>query len=114
MRPISTLHTLVTEVPSTPWSEDFQESDALAHAPRLARVRPQWRRLPGVVQHGFTHFPLELLVYAANVPACMPAPAGTRWLPAHALAGEALPSLMRKVAAHAMGEQQRPVLARRR
>jgi A/G-specific adenine glycosylase len=92
----------MTEVPSTAWSEDFEEGDALADAPRLSRVRPRWRRLPGVVHHGFTHFPLEQTVYIATVPARTTAPAGAHWTPVAELAGEALPNVMRKVLAHAL------------
>ena len=96
----------MTEVPTTPWSHDFDADDALANAPRFARakdirVKPKWRRLPGVVTHVFTHFPLELSVYVAEVAATTPAPAGTRWVPLAELSGEALPNLMRKVLAHA-------------
>jgi A/G-specific adenine glycosylase len=57
--------------------------------------------LPGVVQHGFTHFPLEQSVYVARVPARTQAPAGMRWAALAALADEALPNVMRKVVAHA-------------
>jgi len=49
----------------------------------------------------FTHFPLELSVYVAEVGVDTPAPDGTRWAKISELAGEALPSLMRKVLAHA-------------
>jgi A/G-specific adenine glycosylase len=49
----------------------------------------------------FTHFPLELEVFASLVPPGTPAPAGARWVASADLAGEALPSLMRKVVAHA-------------
>jgi A/G-specific adenine glycosylase len=55
-----------------------------------------------VVRHVFTHFPLELTVYAADLPASASAPQGARWVKISELAGEALPSLMRKVAAHAL------------
>ena len=72
-------------------------------APRLARAQPKWRRLPGIVTHVFTHFPLELIVYLANVPADTAAPRGMRWVALADLAGEALPNLMRKVVAHALG-----------
>jgi A/G-specific adenine glycosylase len=92
----------MTEVPNTPWTADFDADAALSAAPALARARPQWRRLPGVVSHVFTHFPLELTVYRAQVPAGIPAPEGARWTPLAALGGEALPSLMRKVLAHAL------------
>ncbi len=96
----------MTEVPTTQWSHDFDADDALADAPRFARakgirVTPTWRKLPGVVTHVFTHFPLELTVYVAEVAAATPAPAGTRWVPLAELPSEALPNLMRKVLAHA-------------
>ena len=50
----------------------------------------------------FTHFPLELSVYVADVPARTSAPKETRWVAIAELSGEALPSLMRKVLAHAL------------
>ena len=56
----------------------------------------------GVVRHVFTHFPLELAVYTAELPARTAAPKGARWVKIAELAGEALPSLMRKVVAHAL------------
>jgi A/G-specific adenine glycosylase len=58
--------------------------------------------LRGKVTHVFTHFPLELSVYAAKVPAKARTPKGARWVPLAELSGEALPSLMRKVIAHAL------------
>jgi A/G-specific adenine glycosylase len=61
-----------------------------------------WRRLPGVVTHVFTHFPLELTIYAAAVAAKTKAPKDARWVAIADLAGEALPTLMRKVVAHAL------------
>ena len=91
----------MTEVPTTEWTHDFDQRDALVGAPRLARARPKWRRIPGVVTHVFTHFPLELVVYTATVAANTPAPAGMRWVALAELAGEALPNVMRKVVAHA-------------
>ena len=45
----------------------FSEA-ALAAAPQL-NGKPRWRRLAGVVTHVFTHFPLELTVFTATVPA---------------------------------------------
>jgi A/G-specific adenine glycosylase len=93
----------MTEVPTTEWLADFDQSDALKNAPRFAaNKRVAWRRLFGVVRHVFTHFPLELTVYAADLPASASAPQGARWVKISELAGEALPSLMRKVAAHAL------------
>jgi A/G-specific adenine glycosylase len=98
----------MTEVPTTEWTHDFDADAALHEAPRLKRARPRWRRLPGVVSHVFTHFPLELVVYRAQLAAGAIAPAGARWIALTDLDGEALPSLMRKVMAHAAGESIRP------
>jgi A/G-specific adenine glycosylase len=95
----------MTEVPTTPWTHDFDVEAALLEAPRLKRAQPRWRRLPGVVRHVFTHFPLELVVYRAQCPGDAIAPPGARWIALKALGGEALPSLMRKVVAHALGER---------
>jgi A/G-specific adenine glycosylase len=94
----------MTEVPNTQWTHDFDGGEALRQAPRLGRGKPKWRRLPGVVSHVFTHFPLELVVYRAEIPLRASAPADTRWIPLAQLDREALPSLMRKVVAHAAGD----------
>jgi A/G-specific adenine glycosylase len=106
-RPAKGLLGGMTEVPTTQWTPDFDQTTALDAAPHFRSTKPcgtvAWRRLPGVVRHVFTHFPLELSVYAAEVPARIPAPAGTRWVALQDLAGEALPSVMRKVVAHAAG-----------
>jgi A/G-specific adenine glycosylase len=96
----------MTEVPTTEWAAQFEEACALELAPRFAaahrtRARIAWRRVAGVVTHVFTHFPLELVVYAARLPQSTPAPDGMRWLAPQDIAGAALPSLMRKVLAHA-------------
>ena len=98
-RPVNGLLGGMTEVPTSAWTRDFDDRRALREAP----LRASWRPLPGVVRHTFTHFPLELIVYAANVPGGTQAPADTRWLAPGALADEAFPSLMRKVIAHATG-----------
>jgi A/G-specific adenine glycosylase len=92
----------MTEVPTTQWAHDFDVSGALAHAPSFGRTTPKWRRLPGVVTHVFTHFPLELVVYVGKVPAGAAAPEGARWSARAELPGEAFPNVMRKVLAHAL------------
>jgi A/G-specific adenine glycosylase len=91
----------MTEVPTTQWAHDFDASTALADAPRIDGAEPAWRRRPGVVTHVFTHFPLELVVYVADVRPGAVAPQDARWIAAADLPGEALPNLMRKVIAHA-------------
>jgi len=102
-RPASGLLGGMTEVPTSAWTHDFDETTALDQAPTICPppANAEWRKLPGIVTHTFTHFPLELVVYAARVPAAAPTPAGTRWVALNGLADEALPSLMRKVIAHA-------------
>jgi A/G-specific adenine glycosylase len=90
----------MTEVPTTQWTHDFDDGDALAEAPRVARAT--WRRVAGRVTHVFTHFPLELSVHVARVGAAAKAPEGMRWVAIADLKDEALPNLMRKVVAHAL------------
>lgn len=97
-RPATGLLGGMTEVPTTDWTHDFDIATALTEAPLL---KTKWRRLPGVVTHTFTHFPLEMTVFVGAVPAGTKAPAGTRWVKRNVLAGEALPTVMRKVLTHA-------------
>jgi A/G-specific adenine glycosylase len=89
----------MSEPPTSAWSADYEPAKAMLDAPLEAR----WKRLPGVVRHTFTHFPLELTVFFAKVGAATPAPEGARWEPRRALAEEALPGVMRKVLAQALG-----------
>lgn len=90
----------MSEVPGTDWREE-DDHTALKQAPALCGIG-RWHRTTGVVTHTFTHFPLQLVVYTAKVPARTKAPAGMRWVPIAGLAEEALPKLMRKVIAHAL------------
>ena len=101
-RPAKGLLGGMTEVPTTEWTQDFDGDSALDGAPHFSKGGKSvaWRRV-GVVRHTFTHFPLELTVYLAEVPANAHAPADTRWIALADIGGEALPSLMRKVVAHA-------------
>ncbi len=92
----------MTEVPTTAWTPDFDAADALADAPFPTR---RWRQVPGTVSHVFTHFPLALCVFVAQVAARTAAPAGMRWIAREALSQEALPSVMRKVVAHALAAE---------
>jgi A/G-specific adenine glycosylase len=92
----------MTEVPGSDLLAAQDDKAALKQAPVL-KGAARWHRKTGVVTHVFTHFPLELVVFVTRVPTASLAPAGTRWTPAAELAGEALPNLMRKVIAHALG-----------
>jgi A/G-specific adenine glycosylase len=88
-RPPSGLLGGMTELPGTVWrSERFSEAEVRAAAPVVA----DWRAV-GEVRHGLTHFELHLQVFAAAV-AVIGAEGFLR--PVGALAGEALPSVMRK------------------
>jgi A/G-specific adenine glycosylase len=95
----------MAEVPTTAWAANFDDSQALAQAPRFgaSQKRVAWRKMAGVVRHVFTHFPLELTVYRSELPRRAAAPAGTRWIAIAQLGDEALPSLMRKVVAYGLG-----------
>jgi A/G-specific adenine glycosylase len=112
----------MTEVPTTEWGADFVAADALAGAPRFpprpaagrqaavthASPEVRWHRVPGVVNHVFTHFALELVVLCAHLPKSAVAPNGMHWIDRDSIAGAALPSVMRKVVAHALSAS--PVL----
>jgi A/G-specific adenine glycosylase len=86
------------EVPSTEWGAAMPDAPA---ALKAAPATGRWRRVPGVVTHTFTHFHLTLQVWRVEN-ARFVAPDGCRWYPRKALEGEALPSVMRKVLAHAL------------
>ena len=93
----------MTEVPGSQWLVAQDDAAALKEAPALKGVA-HWHRRLGVVNHVFTHFPLQLVVYTAQVPARTRAPKDMRWVPIATLAGEALPNVMRKVIAHGLGK----------
>jgi A/G-specific adenine glycosylase len=93
----------MTEVPGSDWIAAQEDKAALRQAPRLKGIA-RWHRKAGVVTHVFTHFPLELVIYTARVPARSRAPQGMRWVPIATLRDEALPKVMRKAIAHGLGE----------
>ncbi|MBI3504007.1 MAG: A/G-specific adenine glycosylase [Proteobacteria bacterium] len=85
------------EVPSSEWrAADPSEKIARAAAPAALA----WRTLAGRVRHGFTHFELELTVWAAQ--GRRADIEGGQWVPIDRLDDVALPTLMRKVIAHAL------------
>jgi A/G-specific adenine glycosylase len=91
----------MTEVPTSHWLAAQDDKTALKQAPGVTGIA-RWHRKAGVVTHVFTHFPLELAVYTARVPARAGAPEGMRWVPIATLKDEALPNVMRKVIAHGL------------
>ncbi len=97
----------MTEVPNSDWKAGQEDAAAKRQAPAVDGLS-RWRRCPGVVSHVFTHFPLELVVYAAEAAPHSAAPEGMRWVAIADLAGEALPNLMRKVIDHGLGAAAKP------
>jgi A/G-specific adenine glycosylase len=107
-RPEDGLLARMMEVPSTPWTEDWI---GVEPALRTAPMRADWWAVPGMVTHTFTHFRLELIVYRAVVTSDAPltlwsSPERCRWVPRRELRGQALPSLFRKVIAHALDSER--------
>jgi A/G-specific adenine glycosylase len=105
-RPDDGLLARMLEVPTSEWSEEWH---GVEEALRTAPVRAGWWAVPGTVVHTFTHFRLELIVYRAVVPAEAPLtlwsePERCHWLARRDLKRAALPSLFRKVIAHAMAD----------
>ena len=130
-RPDKGLLASMLEPPLGEWSEDFPSS---ARALKQAPFEAAWKKRPGIVRHGFTHFELEIEVYVAEVakqpslswPANAGHPGGTstkstkkkmdgpnksghdklevRWIPHKALASVELPTVMRKIVEHGLDE----------
>jgi A/G-specific adenine glycosylase len=82
--------------PLGPWSEMFPSAkEALLQAP----FRAAWKKRAGIVRHGFTHFELEIEVYAAEISVRPKTPGN--WIAANKLGDSALPTVMRKIVEHA-------------
>ncbi|MGV1013628.1 MAG: A/G-specific adenine glycosylase [Methyloceanibacter sp.] len=113
-RPLKGLLGGMLEVPSSPWTEAAPTAKTMRnHAPLDAA----WRKLPGLVEHTFTHFHLELAVYHAEigldaVPERDAEPERCRWLKLTELTDAALPSVMRKVISHALKGGRRSMQAK--
>jgi A/G-specific adenine glycosylase len=106
-RPAAGLLAGMLEVPSSGWANDLPPID---QALRVAPVRGDWWQVPGVIVHTFSHFRLELTVYRALVPVestltFWADSQRCQWVPRRGLDAQALPSLMRKVIAHALKQQ---------
>ena len=89
------------EVPSSDWREGaLSVAEALKEAP----VPAKWKVLEGGVRHTFTHFHLELAVahaIATTSGLARLAP-GSAWCTIDQMTERALPTVMRKVIAHAV------------
>ncbi len=84
------------EFPGTPWTdEDWGAETAAGHAP----IPADWDVLPGRVVHVFTHFRLELTVLRGTADG---GDADGVWVRPDEFGGYALPTVMKKVARHAI------------
>lgn len=85
------------EFPSTIWKEgSWTGEDVMKAAP----IKVDWQILSGEVRHTFTHFHLELTVFTGESDDEM-APEGV-WCAIDQLGEHALPTVMKKVASHAL------------
>jgi A/G-specific adenine glycosylase len=85
------------------WGDTFpSHAEAMAQAP----FRGSWSKRAGNIRHGFTHFELEIEVYVADF-AKRPKHEGN-WVAPDKLARAALPTVMRKIIAHAHPNIMRP------
>ncbi len=96
-RPDKGLLASMLEPPLGPWDEKFP---APAKALKQAPFAAAWKKRPGIVRHGFTHFELEIEVYVAQV-AKRPRFKG-EWVAAGHLREVALPTVMRKILEHGL------------
>jgi A/G-specific adenine glycosylase len=96
------------EVPSSPWDAAPAAQAAVDAAP----LEGNWRAVPGVVVHTFTHFRLEMSVYRLRIARRSrkggPEVAnGFLWVARGNLDRVALPSVMRKIIAHGLNVPDR-------
>ncbi|GJM01668.1 MAG: A/G-specific adenine glycosylase [Rhodomicrobium sp.] len=98
---ISSPQTILDEVSS------HDPSRQSATSPTSPPVSGDWWRVPGQVRHTFTHFHLELTVYRSIITneadlTLFADASRCKWVHRDKLKEEALPSVMRKVIAHAL------------
>ncbi|MBL8630105.1 MAG: A/G-specific adenine glycosylase [Rhodospirillaceae bacterium] len=108
--------------PTTDWrGEVWGHDEALAFAP----VKSAWAALPGVVEHTFTHFHLELEVWVGVAASPKNGPKrnalnkdmqsdGPIWTPVPHVKDAGLPNVMQKVVRHAMSVAPPPRKAARK
>ena len=138
-RPEKGLLGSMMQPPQSVWGDRFPSAkDALQQAPFPAA----WKKLPGIVRHGFTHFELEIEVWVAEVTLHPPLEGGSKsakqisgrgdvraahpppknprtkdadfsaspsrgeakWVAINDLKDTALPTVMRKIVAHAIDD----------
>jgi A/G-specific adenine glycosylase len=95
-RPEKGLLGAMLQPPMSDWVEAFPERAVVR---KMAPFAGRWIKRDGFVRHGFTHFVLELEVWVSTF-GSRPKSSGI-WLSPRQLNGSALPTVMRKVIAHA-------------
>jgi A/G-specific adenine glycosylase len=84
------------EVPSTAWAAKLPTDI-------MPPVEAHWKELTGQVEHTFTHFHLKIVVWKTVLKnAGLPDDHDFTWVPRDKFHEEALPTVMRKIASHAM------------
>jgi A/G-specific adenine glycosylase len=107
-RPDKGLLAAMLEPPLGEWGETFPST---AGALKQAPFEAAWKKRPGVVRHGFTHFELETEVYVAQVLKRPKIPG--QWVPHKKLRDVALPTVMKKIIEHGL-DQGGPLFALRK
>lgn len=101
-RPESGLLGGMMGLPSTEWREDaWTKTEARTKAKNEAPMAAEWQSLPGLVRHSFTHFHLELEIWAGRAQTKILAE-NKRWVTLDDLDRQALPTVMKKAVAHAL------------
>ena len=88
------------ELPGGAWREGTLADVGTEEAPFAAR----WERLPGPIEHGFTHFTLRLALFRAPAPNAAP-PEGLVFIAPDEIDRAGFSGLMRKAALSAMGQR---------
>ena len=82
----------MTEVPGTVWSEEKPKLPFAA-----APFQAGWSKQCGTIRHTFTHFHLEVEVVMNIFPSSQKPAKNCWWVNEEAIAGEALPTVMKKI-----------------
>jgi A/G-specific adenine glycosylase len=104
-RPDKGLLASMLEPPLGAWTNTFPSRQA---ALKQAPFEAEWKKRPGLVRHGFTHFELEIEVYAARL--SRRPRVGGQWIPQESLGAVALPTVMKKIVEHGL-ENAGPLFA---
>jgi A/G-specific adenine glycosylase len=87
------------ELPSTPWRD---AAWSIAEAIEAAPAATAWRALPGVVEHGFTHFRLDMAILAGATDH----PPDGIWATPAQFKDYAFPTLTKKLVRYALSEHR--------